>query len=40
MQYMIQGQRGQTYGNPSEVFTITIGVGAGGGMVAELKMAA
>lgn len=40
MQYMIQGQRGLSYGTPSEVFTITIGAGAGGGMVAELKMAA
>jgi hypothetical protein len=40
MQYMIQGQRGLSYGTPSEVFTVTIGVGAGGGMVAELKMAA
>ena len=40
MQYMVQGQRGSVYGMPSETFTVTIGVDAGGGMVATLKMAA
>ncbi|MGH7293242.1 MAG: hypothetical protein ACREJT_18630, partial [Myxococcota bacterium] len=40
MQYMVQGQRGSVYGLPSETFTVTIGVDAGGGLVATLKMAA
>lgn len=40
MQYMVQGQRGSVYGLPSQTFTVTIGVDAGGGAVATLKMAA
>jgi hypothetical protein len=40
MQYMVQGQRGSVFGLPSQTFTVTIGVDAGGGAVATLKMAA
>lgn len=33
MQYMVQGQRGSSFGMASEVLTVTIGVDSGGGMV-------
>jgi hypothetical protein len=42
MMYMVQGQRGKTYGEPSQIFTVTIGAAGGSGDVqtATLKMAA
>lgn len=43
MQYMVQGQRGAVFGDPSEALMVTIGLGGGGGLAVvnpELKMAA
>ena len=42
-QYQIVGQRGDTFGEPSKIFTVVIGSGSGGGLNTQtgtLKMAA
>jgi hypothetical protein len=42
-QYQIVGQRGDTFSEPSEIFTVVIGMGSGGGLntqTSTLKMAA